>query len=384
VNPTIGIIGGGQLGRYLCEAAGPLEIRTVVMTPRRDDPAAPFADELVAGALDDVAAARELVARADVVTFEIESVGAAVLEFLADEVSAGRVVARPDPGILLLLQNKATQKRWLVEQGLPTAPFRAFADGHAVRRAEQAGELPTPFVQKAQTGGYDGRGVHIVRSPSDMNDLLPGPCLVEDFVPHVAEIAVLVARGVNGELRVYEPVALRFEPEQHVLDEARSPAELADELADTCRTIGAQTVELLRGVGVFALELFLQADGTLLVNEISPRVHNSGHLTIDACVTSQFAQHLRAVAGLPLGPVTQTAPAVMRNLLWRTGPGPATAVPEHVAGSSARVYWYGKTDGRPWRKMGHLTALGPTVAAARTDADVACHSVLSLTRGACG
>jgi 5-(carboxyamino)imidazole ribonucleotide synthase len=384
VNPTVGIIGGGQLGRYLCEAAGPLGIRTVVMTPSRDDPAAPFADELVKGALDDLAAARSLVARVDVVTFEIESVGTGVLEFLARETAAGRVAVRPDPRILLLLQNKATQKRWLVEQELPTAPFRPFADAQGVRGAVESGHLPMPFVQKAQTGGYDGRGVHIVRNRAGMDDLLQGPCLVEDFVAHVAEIAVLVARGVDGELAVYDPVALRFEPEQHVLDEARSPAELADDLASRCRAIGARTVERLGGVGVFALELFLQADGALLVNEISPRVHNSGHLTIDACETSQFAQHLRAVAGLALGPVTQTAPAVMRNLLWRTGPGPATAVPAQVANSSARVYWYGKTDGRPWRKMGHLTALGPTVAAARAEADAACNSVLSLTRGACG
>lgn len=384
MNPTIGIIGGGQLGRYLCEAARPLGIRTHVMTENASDPAAAFADDLIPGSLDDLAAARRLAAAVDVVTFEIESVGVPVLEFLAAEEAAGRVAVRPSAQILLTLRNKASQKRWLVDQGLPTAPFRPFADAAAVLAAEAGGELAIPFVQKAQVGGYDGRGVHIVRERADLAALLPGPCLVEEFVEHVGELAVLVARGVDGAIRCYDPVALHFEPERHVLDEARTPAGLPDALAELCQSLGARTVELMDGVGVFALELFLKADGTILINEISPRVHNSGHLTIEACATSQFAQHMRAVAGLDLGPVTLQSPAVMRNLLWRAGAGPASGVPDRVPGSSARVYWYDKTEGRPWRKMGHLTALGPTVADATAEADAACRSVLALTNGACG
>jgi len=380
---TIGIIGAGQLGRYLCEAARALGLRTLVMTEDPLAPAAGLADGVVNGALDDLDAARQLVALADVVTFEIESVGLAVLEYLTEAAAAGEIAVRPGAEILITLRNKATQKQWLVDQGLPTAPFRVFDGPDALLAAEQRGELTYPFVQKAQVGGYDGRGVHILHGREDLADLLPGPCMVEAFVEHVGELAVLVARGVSGETCCYEPVALRFEPEQHVLDAALTPADLPAELLERCRVLGAQTVARMGGVGVFAFELFLTPDGNLLINEISPRVHNSGHLTLEACETSQFEQHIRAVAGLPLGPVTLRSPAVMRNLLWRAGPGPAAPLPQQVPGSSARVYWYDKAEGRPWRKMGHLTALGPTVAAAEHEADAACVSVQTLTQGAC-
>lgn len=380
---TIGIIGAGQLGRYLCEAAGPLALRTIVMTDDPKAPAAPFADAIIDGGLDNVEATRALIAACDVITFEIESVGLNVLACLADAVQTGAAAVHPDPGILLTLRNKATQKRWLLEHDLPTAPLRVFDDPAALTAALAAGELTFPCVQKTQVGGYDGRGVHILRSPDDAANRLPGPCLVEDFVAHEQELGILVARSAQGEIRCYEPVALRFDRAQHVLDAALMPAALSPNLRTAALDLGRHTVERLGGVGVFALELFLTPDNQLLINEISPRVHNSGHLTLDACHTSQFAQHLRAIAGLPLGDVAATQPAVMRNLLWRVDTGPAPAVPARVDGSAAQVYWYDKAEGRRWRKMGHLTALGDTIDAADADAEAACAAVRTLTNGAC-
>lgn len=380
---TIGIIGAGQLGRYLCEAAGPLGLRTLVMTDDPEPPAGAFADGIVAGALDDVAAARALVAASDVVTFEIESVGVAVLEYLADAAARGAVTVRPHAGILLTLRNKALQKAWLVEQGLPTAPFRPYPDTAALRAALAAGAHPYPFVQKTQVGGYDGRGVHIVRAEEDLQRLLPGPCLVEAFVPHVAELGVVVARGADGSVVCYDPVRMRFEPSQHILDAALVPAGLSEALMRAAIELAERTVTALDGVGVFALELFQTADDRLLVNEISPRVHNSGHLTLESCATSQFAQHLRAVAGLPLGPVVLRGPTVMRNLLWRGPTAEAPTVPARVPGSAAHVYWYDKAEGRTWRKMGHLTAMGASLAEAEQDAERGCAAVRELTGGAC-
>ncbi|MFM7121772.1 MAG: 5-(carboxyamino)imidazole ribonucleotide synthase, partial [Gammaproteobacteria bacterium] len=372
---TIGIIGAGQLGRYLCEAAGPLGLRTRVMTDDPEPPAGAFADSIIRGALDDVVAARELVAASDVVTFEIESVGVAVLEYLADAAARGAVVVRPHAGILLTLRNKALQKAWLVEQGLPTAPFRPYPDTASLRAALAVGAHPYPFVQKTQVGGYDGRGVHIVRGEQDLPGLLPGPCLVEAFVPHVAELGVVVARGADGAVKCYDPVRMRFESSQHILDAALVPAGLSDRLTRAAIDLATRTVAAFDGVGVFALELFQTAEDRLLLNEISPRVHNSGHLTLESCETSQFAQHLRAVAGLPLGPVTLRGPTVMRNLLWRGPTAAAPSVPATVPGSAARVYWYDKAEGRTWRKMGHLTSTGATLAAAEQDAERGCAAV---------
>jgi 5-(carboxyamino)imidazole ribonucleotide synthase len=350
------------------------------MTDDPRAPAAPLADGVIDGGLDDLAAAQRLVAACDVVTFEIESVGLPVLEYLA---AARDVAVRPAAGILITLRNKATQKQWLADHGLPTAPFRVFDDPAAFRAALAEGELTYPCVQKAQVGGYDGRGVHILRGPEDLDALLPGPCMVEAFVEHVGEFGVLVARGVGGETRCYEPVALRFDPAQHVLDAALTPSGLPEQLRARALELATRTVERFDGVGLFAFELFLTPDDELLINEISPRVHNSGHLTLEACVTSQFEQHIRAIAGLELGPVTLRGPAVMRNLLWRAGAGRAAPVPAQVPGSTAQVYWYDKAEGRPWRKMGHLTALGATLADAEREADAGCRGVQALTNGAC-
>jgi 5-(carboxyamino)imidazole ribonucleotide synthase len=361
----VGIYGGGQLGLYLCRAARRLGLETTVVSPEPDCPAASAADHLLTGAFDDLELAARLVDRVDVVTFELEAIPQATLGFLAAAEARNEVEVAPGAATLGLLQDKARQKAWMVEQGLPTAAFETHdgpVDGRGV-----AGRLGLPFVQKLQRGGYDGRGVQVIRTERDLASLWPEPSLCETFLPDVAELAVLVARGRDGALCSYAPVGLFFDPEHNILETVVAPARVAPEVAQRAEEIARRAIELLEGVGVFAVEMFLRPDGELLINEISPRVHNAGHHTMEACRTSQFEQHLRAITGMPLGDVEQLEPAVMRNLLWSPQLERFRDMPVFVetgGGPDVALHWYGKRDPKPWRKMGHITCLGHEAEAA--------------------
>ena len=355
----VGIYGGGQLGLYLCRAAQRLGLETTVVSPHRDCPAAVAADHLLVGAFDDLGLAARLVERVDVVTFELEAIPQATLRFLAEAEARSEIEIAPGSETLGLLQDKARQKAWMVENGLPTAAFESHdgpVDGHGV-----AARLGLPFVQKLQRGGYDGRGVQVIRSERDLARLWPEPSLCETFVPEVAELAVLVARGRDGSLCSYAPVGLFFDPEHNILETVVAPARVAPEVAEQAGTIARHAIERLEGVGLFAVEMFLRPDGELLINEISPRVHNAGHHTMEACHTSQYEQHLRAITGMSLGDVEQREPAAMRNLLWSPDLERFRGMPgfvENGGGSEVALHWYGKSDPKPWRKMGHITCLG--------------------------
>jgi len=356
----IGIYGAGQLGLYLCRAARQLGLETTVVTPDATAPACAAADHVLVGPLGDLDLARRLVAGVDVVTFEIESVPAPVLRYLDAAGSRGEVEVAPGAGVLLRLQNKAAQKSWMVEHDLPTAEFEVL-DAGAADGARLAARFGLPFVQKMQQGGYDGRGVQVIRDAADLANLWPEPSLVERYVPEAQELAVLVARGRDGTVRTYAPAGLEFNAELNVLETVVAPARIRNATAGRARRIARRAIEALDGVGLFAVEMFLTEDGELLINEISPRVHNAGHHTLEACPTSQFEQHLRAVAGLPLGEVTQREVAVMRNLLWSPELrrfGSMESFVERGGANEFALHWYGKREPKPWRKMGHLTCLG--------------------------
>lgn len=350
----IGIYGGGQLGLYLCRAARDLGLFTTVVTPDPESPACAVADRVLSGALDDLALAARLVAEVDVVTFEIEAIPAPVLDYLEQAEARRQVLVAPRPATLRLLQNKARQKAWLAAHGMPSAPFRTCAGG-LDEACKAARGLGLPVVQKLQHGGYDGRGVQVLRSAADLARLWPEPSLVESYLPGVRELAVLVARARDGSLRSYAPVSLQFNAGQNVLETVIAPAAVAPETVARAATLATRAIDRLGSPGLFAVELFLRVDGTLLVNEISPRVHNAGHHTLEACPTSQFEQHLRAVVGLPLGETQPTRQAVMHNLLW-TPELERTGAPS-AHGDGEFVHWYGKREPRPWRKMGHVTRL---------------------------
>jgi 5-(carboxyamino)imidazole ribonucleotide synthase len=359
----IGIIGGGQLGRMMVMAAQRLGCTCVVLDPTPGSPAGQVAGHQIVGDYHDPAKLRELAASCDVTTFDIEDIDAETLIALERE---GRRI-HPAPGVLAVIQDKLTQKQALADAGIPTSPFVPLPKPSP----EALAAFGYPLVQKARRGGYDGRGVAVMRAPEEADRLLPVPSLVERFVTAEKELAVLVVRGQDGECRCYAPVEMCFRPGENVLDMLLAPADIAPETAAAAEELARRTVCALGGVGVFGIEMFLTADGALLVNEVAPRTHNSGHHTIEANVTDQFEQHLRAVVGLPLGSTEQLSPAAMINLLGAPGHRGRPL----IRGLSAAltipgvcVHIYGKAATTPLRKMGHVTVLERDVARARAKA----------------
>ncbi len=357
-NPVahIGIIGGGQLGRMMAMAARRLGCAVSVIDPTPDSPAGQLADQQIVAAFDNHTAMRKLVENCDVTTFEIETIDVSELVELEH---AGHAIY-PSPQLLQLLQDKLTQKQMLHDAGLPTAEF---VDAEDISPDFFAG-FGYPLVQKARRGGYDGRGVAVIRHAGEFDKHLPVSSYIERFVPAEKELSVLVARGRDGSIQVYPVVEMTVHAAQNVLDTLLAPARVSDQLASKAEQIARRAVEVMDGVGVFGVEMFLAEDGDILINEIAPRTHNSGHHTIEACVTDQFEQHLRAVMGLPLGSPAQLSPAVMLNLLGApdsAGPVVLDGLEQALKIPGVSVHLYGKSETRPYRKMGHATILRPDV-----------------------
>lgn len=360
----VGILGGGQLAMYLCEAAQRLNVQTTVIAHSEDSPAAFSADRIIHGRLDDLALIEALTRDVDVITFEVEDVPPATLKLLAARVDEGAVDVHPHPASLLVLQDKLQQKRWLADNGLPTnlgRPFDADMDAAVV-----GSWFGYPFVQKTRRGGYDGKGVQVIRGPGQ-GELWPVPSVIEPFLSGVREFAVVAVRRSDGEVACYPPVELEFDELGNVLKRVVAPADLPRRLTDLAAAITRRAIGRLQGAGTFAVELFLTPSGEMLVNEISPRVHNSGHHTLESCSTSQFEQHMRVITGQLPGPMDQEHAAVMINLLsdGRMRNWPTLGIDR----PNVHYHWYGKREPRPLRKMGHLTALAPSLDAARDQAD---------------
>ncbi|MCA8925646.1 MAG: 5-(carboxyamino)imidazole ribonucleotide synthase [Planctomycetes bacterium] len=359
----VGIVGGGQLGALLCDAAHALGLGVAVLDRDPRAPALTRADVGLVGDWDDASALLALASHVDVITFERDDVGVAALR----AAEAQGVPVFPAPECLEQLQDKLTQRQRLEALGLPGPRF-APCEAATPEACEAFG---LPLVQKLRRGGYDGRGVQVVRTPADFARLLPGPAVLEAQVEIARELAVLVARSRSGEVAVYPVCEVEVDPQAHRLDVMLAPARLPAEVLAAARALGERTVVGLGGVGVFAVELFLDAAGRLLVNEVSPRVHNSGHHTLDASPTSQFEQHLRAVCGLPLGPATLEAPVALVNVVGggtrRGAPGiEGLEVARQAPG--ARVHLYDKAEVWPGRKMGHVTVVGPDAESALREA----------------
>ncbi len=340
---TIGVLGGGQLGRMMAIAARQMGYRIVVLDPSPRCPTAQVSDGVVVGALDDVDAARHLARQVDVITLDTEHVPADVL----DQLEAIAPV-RPSPRVLRTIQDRLVQKQFLDRLGLPQARW-APADDLAAALAVTG----RPAIAKVRRAGYDGKGQ--VRIEDDLGviaGLRGEPAVVEELVRFTREISVVLARGLAGDVQIY-PIAENVH-RKHVLHTTRAPAPHAPPRA---QEIAVAIAEALDHVGVMAVEMFELPDGRLLVNEIAPRTHNSGHYTYGACATSQFEQHVRAICGLPLGDPRALTGAVMVNLigdLWRVGPPAWRAVLERP---EARLHLYGKDAPAPGRKMGHVTLL---------------------------
>ncbi|QWC19791.1 5-(carboxyamino)imidazole ribonucleotide synthase [Halorubrum sp. 2020YC2] len=370
--PTLGVVGGGQLGRMLAEAAAPLGVDLVVLDPTPDCPAAPVAADQVVGEFDDADAIDELAARVDALTFEIELADPETLAAASEEHG---VPVHPDPASLEMIQDKLVQKEALAEAGIPVPEFVAVATAEGLERVvEEFGGV----MLKAREGGYDGRGNVPVEAPDEAAaalDAVGGAAMAEEFLDFEREIAVMGLKGADGETRTY-PVTETVHREE-ILRESVSPARADDAIVEEAESVARDVLAALDGRGVYGIELFETREGEVLVNEIAPRPHNSGHWTIEGARTSQFENHVRAVLGWPLGPTDLVAPAVTANVLGNvhesralvsqpesqrdsgdvdeTRPAALRNVETVLDAPDADLHWYGKDDVYPLRKMGHLT-----------------------------
>jgi len=347
---VIGMLGGGQLGRMTALAAARLGYRTHVFCPDADSPCGQVTDRQTLSSYGDRVALARFADAVDVVTFEFENVPHDAVAFLAM-----RRPARPGPKVLAVCQDRREEKRFVNALGIATAPFMAVSEATALDGA--AAHVGLPAVLKAATLGYDGKGQVLVSESEVLHDawarIGARPAVLERFLHLTGELSVIVARGLDGSMACYPAVANRHE--NHILAETVVPAPYGPETAAEAEGIACRIAEALDLVGLLAVEMFLTTDGRLLVNELAPRPHNSGHWTIDACATSQFEQFVRAICGLPLGSVERVADAVMTNLLGDE----ADRWLDILAEPGARLHLYGKGEARPGRKMGHVTRLRP-------------------------
>jgi 5-(carboxyamino)imidazole ribonucleotide synthase len=355
---VIGLLGGGQLGRMTALAAAALGYRVHVFCPEKDAPAAQVTPLLTQAAYDDEEALAAFAAAVDVVTYEFENVPAATADFLAE-----RKPVRPGPNVLRNCQNRLREKDYLRTIGVPTTRFAEVTGIEALTRVVR--DLGRPCVLKTTEMGYDGKGQVLIRAGTDLAEAwreMTGSQkregkgvqgIVEAFVDFRLEVSVIVARALDGSIQTWVPVENQHS--NHILDQTLVPARISEKASQKAEAIARHTAEEIGLVGVLAIEMFLTAEDEILVNELAPRPHNSGHWTIDACITSQFEQQVRAICGLPLGSTERLCDAVMKNLLgdeverWRG----------ILSDPSAKLHLYGKTETRPGRKMGHFTRLIP-------------------------
>jgi 5-(carboxyamino)imidazole ribonucleotide synthase len=361
---TIGVMGGGQLARMLALEARRMGYRIAVLDPEPAGPAAQVADISVEGAFDNLEAAEALAAHSDVITIDTEHVPATVLERLET-----LQPVRPSADVLRVVQDRLEQRRFLEARGVPQVRHAPVSDAASLHAAISAVGLPA--ILKTRRSGYDGKGQARVDRADALADAWRAvgetPAVAESFVDFEREISVLLARDLDGNVRFY-PIAENTH-RRHILYTSRVPARISAELASRAVELGARIASDLGHIGMMAVEMFVTHEGGLLVNEIAPRTHNSGHYSFGACATSQFEQHIRAICGLPLGDPALLRPAVMLNLLgdlWSNGPPPWSIVLSHPA---ARLHLYGKRRSSPGRKMGHVLVLSDNADDAHTVAE---------------
>lgn len=356
---TLGVLGGGQLGRMFAIAARRLGYRVHVFCPEADSPAAPVADRTFVAPYDDLEQVRAFARSVDVVTFEFENVPSATSDACAEWVPV-----RPDGKVLHITQQRLREKGFLRDHGFPVTPFRAIHSQEDLETA--ARDLGLPGVLKTASFGYDGKGQRTIRSTAELPEAFAGlggaEGIYEAFVDFAQEVSVVGARTLDGEFAAF-PVFENVH-RHHILDVTVSPARIPPALETAARELSRGVLEALDVIGLLTVELFVTRDGRLIVNELAPRTHNSGHLTLDACITCQFEQQVRAVCGLPLGSTELKNPAAMANLLgdvWTHGE-PRWA--QALSNPRLKLHLYGKASARPGRKMGHITATADTTEAA--------------------
>jgi 5-(carboxyamino)imidazole ribonucleotide synthase len=356
----LGIISGGQLGKMLIQEASKFDISTYVMDSDENAPASEIATKFFKGSLknyDDVYNFGKIV---DLLTIEIESVNIDALKKLENE----GLKIFPQTSIIEIFQDKFKQKKFYKDNNIPTSEFVFCKDENEIIQKINEKIIKFPFVQKLTKGGYDGRGVAIINNENELDNLLKGESIIEEKVSIGKEIAVIIARNLNGEIATYEPVEMIFNQEANLVEEILSPARIPEIITKQAKEIAQILANSFNLVGLLAIEFFVDDKGNLFVNESAPRKHNSGHHTIDSTITSQFEQHLRAILNLPLGSTYQYLPAIMYNLIGEPnyqGEVYYQGLEEILKVPGVKVHIYGKKNTFPYRKMGHINIVGNSV-----------------------
>jgi 5-(carboxyamino)imidazole ribonucleotide synthase len=359
----LGILGGGQLGKMMLYTTRKWDIQTYVMDKDQAAPAFQGCDVYFEGDITDYVAVMEFGQQVDVLTIEIENVNVNALQDLEDR----GIAVSPSAKVLNLIKNKAVQKQFYADQHLPTAHFET------LDRPDLNHLRSYPFIWKSAEGGYDGKGVKVIRTKSDLEELPEIPCIYEDLVDFELELAVIVARNPRGEMKTYPVVEMEFHPIANQVEYVICPARINQDISDRARTLALKVSEAYDHVGLLAVELFLTKTGELLVNEVAPRPHNSGHYSIEGSITDQFEQHVRCVCNLPLGSTDSTVASVMVNLVGAAGHTGAVlykGMEEILAMPGVTPHVYGKRETRPFRKMGHVTVVASDINEARKLAEI--------------
>jgi len=346
----LGILGGGQLGRMLIQACTNFDLHSSVLDKDVNAPCSLLASSFKPGDITDFDTVYAFGKTVDMLTIEIENVNVGALKKLEEE----GLTVYPQPAIIDIIKDKRRQKMFYREHGIPTADFVLVDNREAIKQHMDF----LPAFNKLGTGGYDGGGVQRIRSAEDIEKGFDAPGLLETLVDFACEISVIAARNSKGEVSVFPAVECVFHPEHNLVDYLFAPSEVSPEIEEKAEKIARQVIESFGLVGLLAVEMFVTRDGEVLVNEVAPRPHNSGHQTINANITSQYEQHLRAILGLPLGATDIILPSAMVNLLGEagyTGPAKYEGLDDLLAIEGASIFLYGKKETRPQRKMGHVT-----------------------------
>lgn len=368
-NKKLGILGGGQLGKMLCIAAAPWHLNTFILDPDENCPASLVCKNVHTGNFTDYETVYRFGQLVDIITIEIENVNVEALFKLKEE---GKIV-HPDPAALQLIQDKGLQKEFYAKNKLSTSAFNLYESKQQVLDNIKNGKIKFPFVQKTRKAGYDGKGVAVVNSEKELDLLLDGACVIEEKINFKKELSVIAARDAQGHVKCFDIVEMVFDERANLVTSLLCPAQVSTVIAKKAEQLATATIKAFGITGILAVELFLDANDNVLINEVAPRPHNSGHHTIEACVTSQYEQHLRAVLGLPLGSTEITMPSVMINLLGAAGYSGNViyeGIDKCMEVEGAKFHIYGKAQTKPFRKMGHVTVIDKSLESAVKKAEL--------------
>ena len=374
----IGILGGGQLGKMLIQAASAWDLDIYVLDPTEDCPASKLATKIIKGDFKDFDTVYNFGKLVDLITIEIEHVNTDALLRLKEQ---GKTIY-PDPQTLKIIQDKGKQKNFFKDNNLISANYKIYQDHEAILSDIEEGKLNLPFVQKVCRFGYDGRGVQLVNSKKDLDNLLKGQSIVEDLVDIGKELSVIVCRNKFGEIKTYDPFEMEFNKNANLVEYLISPARVDADSRQIAIDLAEKTIKAFELVGVLAVEMFLDKDHNILINEVAPRPHNSGHHTIETALTSQYEQHIRAIMGLPLGSTDLMINSVMVNILGEDGFSGNVVyegLDKCIKMDGVKVHIYGKKQTKPFRKMGHVTIIDKNIDNALKKADIVKHTLRAVS-----